>query len=499
MGRKSREKRERRERERRNTRWGNDLPYSIPVPKYPSQPIRSSGSTEGERYLTRLCQKTFLSSWSYPNLYRGERRPDGSIQGKELCDLVVVFERDVLIFSDKDIAFARSDNVHADWARWYRRAVQKSASQLYGAERIIRSREPLFLDPKLQSPFPLPLPDPGEMRVHRLLVAHGASERCQQHLGGNGTLVIQPTLVGNDHVRSAAEGGVPFAIGRVGGAKGFIHVLDDASLNLLLGTLDTAADLITYLIRKEELILSGRLTVAAGEEALLGLYLSDIDEKGSHVFKLPTEGAIVIDESWWHRYRMGPEAAAKHKADAVSYLWDELIERFARHFREGTADHLSHTEAAEHARILRFFARERRLRRRILAKTVLDVITTTEPHMRRIRVIPPVEPGDPHWVFLAFPYLKTVSYQQNRTTRRSFLEACAFVTKLMWPDAVDVVGFATESGQSRSRSEDAMYLDAREWTQEMEDKARELQSKYRILVSANRVEFHESEYPVDTD
>ena len=138
------------------------------------------------------------------------------------------------------------------------------------------------------------------------------------------------------------------------------------------------------------------------------------------------------------------------------------------------------------------------MRRRILAKTAIDVITSTDPHRRRIRVIPPIEAGDPHWGFLAFPYLKAVSYEQNRTTRRRFLDACAMVTKLMWPEALDIVGFASESGQSPtgSRSEDAMYFDARNWTPAMQQEARKLQEEWGILVKADRMEFHESEYPV---
>jgi hypothetical protein len=311
--------------------------------------------------------------------------------------------------------------------------------------------------------------------------------------------MIQPRLVGDDHIKPAAEGGVPFVLGRVDSSKAFVHVLDDASVDLLLHMLDTAADLTAYLDRKEELILSGRLAVAAGEEALLGLYLSDVDAREKHYFRLPKEGAIALDESWWHDYRVSPEAAAKHEADKVSYIWDWLIERFAKHFREGTAQHLSATSAAEHARILRFFAREGRMRRRILAKTVLDVIKTTESNRRRLRVIPPTEPGDPYWVILAFPYLRKVSYEQNRTARLVFLEACAMVTKLMWPDAKDIVGFATESGQSGTRSEDAMCLDARTWTQELADEARELQRKYGIFVKADQIEFHEKEYPVGLD
>jgi hypothetical protein len=500
MGRKSREKRERRAAEERNKKWGNDqMPDTVPVRKYAAQPGRSSGSTTAERHLARLCRRTFLSSWSYPNVYRGERRPDGSAQGKEVCDLLVVFENDVLIFSDKDVAFPKSDDVHKDWARWYRRAVHKSAAQLYGAERIIRAREPLFLDPKLEAPFPLALPDPEVMRVHRVLVAHGASERCRRHFGGNGTLVIQPSLVGDDHVKPAAEGGVPFALGRVDAAKGFVHVLDDASLDLLLQTLDTAPDLIAYLRRKEELIQSGRLAIAAGEEALLGMYLSDVDDAGNHIFPLPDDGAAVaVDESWWHRYINGPEVVAKRDADKISYVWDGIIERFAKHFREGTAEHLSHAEAAEHARILQYFAREGRVRRRVLAKTAIDVVVTTEPHMRRLRVIPPIEEGDPYWVFLAFPYLKSATYERNRSTRRWFLEACCLVTKLTWPDAKDIVGFASESSQGKAgRSEDALYMDLREWTPEMEAEAKRLQREYNILTNANFFEFHETEYPVD--
>ena len=47
------------------------------------------GTTDSERYLTALARRSFLSLWSYPNLYRD----DG---GKEICDLLVVFENDIM-------------------------------------------------------------------------------------------------------------------------------------------------------------------------------------------------------------------------------------------------------------------------------------------------------------------------------------------------------------------------------------------------------------------
>ena len=62
---------------------------------------RADGITDSERYLKKLCERTFLSLWSYPNVYRdqgGAAKGDG----KEVCDLLVVFENHIIMFSDND-------------------------------------------------------------------------------------------------------------------------------------------------------------------------------------------------------------------------------------------------------------------------------------------------------------------------------------------------------------------------------------------------------------
>lgn len=495
MGRKSREKRERRERERTASKWGNFTPYEAPVRRYPVHPSPSTGSTDSERLLARLARKTFLSTWSFPNVFRAERRKHDTIS-KEVCDLLVVFEDDVLIFSDKDCVFPSGGTLDVRWARWYRRAIEKSAAQLLGAERALRSAEPLFLDAELKIPFPLPLPALARMRVHRILVANGASEQCRRELGGSGTLMLRPALVGEDHTKPAAEGGIPFAVGRASANRSFVHVLDDMSLPLLLESLDTAPDFINYLTKKEQLISSGRLDFAAGEEALLGIFLGQIDDDGAHAFVPATDEPLVLDERRWHGFLRSRERAAKLEADRVSYLWDYLTERFAQHFRDGTADHLTHTTAAEQSLILQCFARENRTRRRILAQTLLEMNAATSANMRRLRVMPPMRPQDPYWVLLLFPFLQSASYQRNRTLRREYLEACALVTKLMNPDALDVACFATESGNGTGRSEDAMYLDFRDWTPAMEAEARRLQAEYGILTNYNLIKANAKEYPV---
>lgn len=75
------------------------------------QIVRSSGTTDSERYLSWLCGRTFLSLWTYPGLYRDQRARGASTDGKEPADLVVVFENDVILFSDKHCDFPLTGDV----------------------------------------------------------------------------------------------------------------------------------------------------------------------------------------------------------------------------------------------------------------------------------------------------------------------------------------------------------------------------------------------------
>src|SRR5436190_12805780 len=100
---------------------------------------KGEGYTTTEKYLNKLCEKTFLSLWSFPNVYR---QP-----GTELCDLLVVFGNEILIFSDKCCVFPESDDLEDDWRRWFKRAVKHSAIQLCGTERWIKQHhDRIFLD-----------------------------------------------------------------------------------------------------------------------------------------------------------------------------------------------------------------------------------------------------------------------------------------------------------------------------------------------------------------
>jgi len=495
MGRKSREKKERRERARALEAASAAAQTARPSYQPNSEYFREAdGLTASERYLTALSDRTFLSLWSFPNPYRDQ---GAGRKGKEICDLLVLFEKNVLVFSDKHCDFPDTGNLDLDWSRWYRKAIEKSAHQLWGAERWLRSYpERVFLDAKCERRFPFPLEPTSELSFHLILVAHGAADRCKKEFGGSGSLMIGSTLVGDEHTLPREKGGVPFMVGQVDPTKGYVHVLDDTTLDILLRTLDTVADFTSYLVKKEKFRRSGRFLSAAGEEELLAYYLTHLNEAGEYDFTFDSKfNAVTLEEGLWLDFQRSPERERQRKANEVSYLWDHIIERSTYHFLRGTSEFVSDPELAVQELILRFFAREPRVRRRMMADSIVDMIKTTGPGMRRLRVVAPSRPGDPYFVLLVAPFHRKYSYQLNRDVRRGFLEACCLVVKLDFPDALDVVGFATETLDAGGRSEDYLYFDAREWTAEMAQQAQRDKKALNILTKATRIEDTVYDYP----
>jgi hypothetical protein len=436
--------------------------------------------------------------WSYPGIYRDQGKSSDNLYGKEVCDLLVIFGSTVIIFSDKYCAFPETQNLHLDWSRWFRRAIWKSSKQLLGAQRWIREfPERLFVDRACSARFPLDISSEEELKFHLIVVAHDSSMRCRATLGGSGSLMIVPSISGKDHFNRPLSEIEPFAIGDLYPSKSYIHVLDDVSLDLLLGTLDTISDLVAYLSAKEEFIRSGKLVSAAGEEDLLAYYLGRVDKDHRHHFRI-NDGFdfISIDDGFWQEFSTSPQRLAQLDANEVSYAWDFLIEEFSKHILQGTQHYRTHSEISELERIVRFMAREPRTRRRMLARSLLDMLATTPQDQRRLRVIAPSFEGDPYIVLLLLPnppFIK--SEDEYREGRRSFLEACCMVTKLKFPDAKDILGIATESGQSSYRSEDAIYIDAREWTEVLYNEARELQDRLSILTDYQQFAETEFDYP----
>ena len=457
---------------------------------------KAGGVTAAERYLGQLCSRTFLSLWSYPGVYRDQGKPLNGGDGKEICDLLVVFDRQIIIFSDKHCQLRRTGDPALDWRRWFRKAVQKSAEQAWGAERWLRQNPTrVFLDRKCQRRLPIELPSIEDASFHLVVVAHGISAHVRETFHGTGSLVIDTKTRGFD------THAVPFHVGDLEPHRSFVHVLDDDSLELLMAQRDTISDFIAYLSKREQLFRAKPSILATGEEELLAIYLRNLNDAGDHDFIFPTPPGescsdILILEGHWEAFGREPERLEQLRQDKVSYVWDKLIETFGHYALRGEQYFVTEGGIKDAEKVLRFMAREPRWKRRVLAQTLLEMLRITPAHARRMRVLSPVERGDPHYCFLLFPIPPGVAHPRYREVRRDFLAACCSVVRLEYPDARDIIGIATESGlDNHGRSEDALYLDGSHWTLDMEKAARDDKAKLGILISPTRFEEHVQEYP----
>jgi hypothetical protein len=437
----------------------------MPAKAHPDAIVRREGVNENERCLKDLCDRAFLTLWSYPGVHKSP--------GQEACDLLVVSGNDVIIFSDKAGPFSESVDVHAGWAKWYRKAVGGSLDQLRGAERWLKQHpERLYVDAACTQPLPLQIPDPTLARYHRVAVVHGASKRHASESGGSGALAIVPGIVGPAHCAAPKDGGKPFAIGQVDPAFGYVHIMDSPSLDILLSELDTVSDLLAYLRWKEDLIENGRLERASGEPDLLAYYIERIRVAENYSPSLP-EGVVrlSVPAGAWDRYKASEARQSRQQANESSRVIDRLVEQFNRNAFARTEYDASTPSVAGLERIMRFLSREPRTRRRIIGNALETLLRETPAdHYSAVTVVHPSEPGDPRYVLLLLsPHHRDTrvrNYAEYREFRLWMLGEYCRAVRYQFPDAQDIVGIATDLTQGTGRSEVAVYYDGRNFTEQ---------------------------------
>jgi hypothetical protein len=461
---------------------------------------RGIGFTPTERNLVALADKIFLNLWTYPNLFKCD--------GKELCDLLVLCGDDVLIFSDKNIAWKKKGNDFGlSWSRWYRSAIEESVAQISGASRYLREHpDELFLDAACKEKFPLVLPPLDRRTTHHIAVALGASGACADYFKkAPGYFPIAPDLKGKGHTDTTVEGWKPFAIGDVQPEGTFVHVFNEPVLELLALELDTITDFARYLTRRERIMRSGHLLPLAGEHDLLGHYLLSGGPDEEHDFARPGGGErregemLQIPDGTYTGLATQPGYETRKEADKISYAWDKLLGQFTASILAGEAEGAFGKEPkpAEAEEGLRSMALEPRLRRRLLGASVVDAMQKAEAakvdHFAR-QMLPGAHsvdetvgyvllilahhgeaPGDAYTEYRKRRMVMLHGYdlnmlQNNRALRRAI--------------GIGIDASSKVTGR-KGGSEDFYALEVDAWTPELEMRAQELKNDFGLLKPDN--------------
>lgn len=436
---------------------------------------KSEGLTASEAVLSDLCEKSFLSLWTYPNLFRKA--------GKELADLIVVFGNDILIFSDKSITYPNTDSPDLNWSRWFRAAIKKSAEQVWKAEHCIR-RNPtqVFLDGKATEPLPLKLPSAADMRIHGICVVSGASERCLELTG-------RPSL-GLD--MQTVDDGAAFSVGRITNQRGWVHILDEYTLGRLLAALSTTKDFIDYLGAKEHLLNNGLFQGASCELDVLGYYLW-------HGREFPEQNSpFHLEPNLWNAVCANAQFQRGLKENEVSFFWDRLIEYLIGHYLNETLEFGNELEMSEWEILVRLMASETRFYRRVLSEQIIQRVNSVKAGEQfKIGTMLPSENSAIQYVLLVGPGSTEEDHITYRKDRAVELQLRCVAAKAARPASRYFVGIALDGKKGGGSSEDFCLIDTEEWDEQALVRAQKVREDLGYFLSGTMVETNVQvdEYP----
>lgn len=382
---------------------------------------------KAEEIVQYLAEKTFLTDWCYKNPILKS--------GKELCDLLIVFDNIAVIWQIKNL------KLHKD-GKYKKSEVDKNLRQLSGARRT------LF---ELNKPVELINPKRGKETFDPKTIKE---------------VFLISALVGKgeDYFAFIEEY-----------KKLTIHVFNRMFTQLILNELDTISDFVAYLRAKEAIVSTDKeIIILGGEEELLAFYL--MNKRSFERFKDST--MVSIQEGCWKHLLNKPEYKAKKKADRISYCWDGIISR----------SHESGSTTYE--RVARELARLNRFERRYYSKAYFDAHVKAHKDTKNTmfrRVIP----GDGVTYCLLF-----LDDPEPRERRKALLFAICHVARGKYTENKKVLGIATEKRIEPTCSYDFCLYDKPDWTDEDQKKMDILQLKAGILANPEYQYVSEDEYPV---
>ena len=381
-----------------------------------------------EEFVHNLALSTFLTDWCYLN----PLLPDG----KELCDLLIVFDHIAIIWEIKDLKLDEQ-------GRYKKAEVEKNLRQLAGARRQLfeLKRNIELVNPRRGKE----LFDPAPIKAIFLIsVLMGEGQEASSFM---------------EEIKNHT-----------------VHVFARDFVRTALRELDTVRDFCDYLSGKENFLAQKKaVAIQGGEEELLGVYLlNDLSFEWAK-----DADSVFIAQGTWEKLQNKPEYARKKKADEISYGWDHIVDR------------LHESGSAQYETVARELARHTRFERRFLSQSFYDAHVkaheTDKPIFRRALAIDGVT-----YCFLF------VDKAKPRELRRKILEIFCFVARGKFPQNQAVIGISTEKELHPEDSYDVLWLKISEWREEHQKRMEELQASTETLTNASVVAQQFQEYPEES-
>lgn len=378
-----------------------------------------------EEFVHELAVKSFLTDWCFPNPVLPN--------GKELCDLLVIFDQTAIIWQIKDLKLKAT-------GRYNPSQVEKNLRQLSGARRrLLDLRTPVQLQNARRT---IETFDPTQLKeVFLISVLLGEEEDSYP--------IVEP-------IKELT-----------------VHRFSKDFTEIALSELDTIVDFTNYLRAKEAFICNVEFVeIMGGEEELLALYLRN--NRGFE--KMDKQTHIRIDEGFWSKLQRSRRYKLKKKQDKISYGWDGIIDR-------------AHEGSKSYEIVARELARPTRFERRVLAKTFLQASLVAD-HDKIYSIYRSVlVSGDVTYCFLF------CEDKAPKEVRKSQLSALCWDARERFPQNRKVVGVATEKRFEPIGSYDFCFLNIPLWTGEHQQVADKLRNEFGIFKNATVRVLKEAEYP----
>lgn len=437
-----------------------------------------------EKTLSDLCDLAFLKLWSFPNPYKEP--------GKELCDVLVIFDNNIIIFSVKNIKYNENKGL-AGWQRWKRKAIDESITQINGAEKWIKNHpDQIYLNKNCNTI--IPINSKKKFKIYRIVVAHGISDSIANIPGNtSGSLGIKYSDNNDfEDVQYFVE--LP--------KSPIYHILDSANLEILLKELDTITDFINYLKEKEKAIKLSKIVTYTGEEDVMGQYLRTIEpETGKHYILKDKNKDLIVDfeNMIWKNFSNSYEYKEKKILDKSSYLWDKYLQQLCEYALNGELT--GNIDIFQESSPIKEMAKESRFYRRILSGGIIQSVNyfpeIADDYTRQVRLIMS-EDNKSAYVFLQIKYNEQDDYETVvRPKRRQMLNIACGTLKNKHSFLQKIVGIAINSPKHHIYADqDYILLDCKKWTRKDRSHYYNLNKDYNFWKQKNELKVVNSyEYP----